>query len=187
MNIGELILAAALLTGSATPELADTEALEDRFPTLRMALVTLALEWEILDPRETRYVLARPEDTPGDLQMLQRRFQDLADAPPLVESFRLPDRSLVNELLVFNRAYRSYLEIRQPMEIVDWSSLREVQREIDHLYQVWDCVRDAPCDYYYITVRRHAMKRLRELIGEDAYQNLELPPHVPVWRFQAMR
>ncbi len=184
MTFTDLLIAAALLTGSGPAELHEPTYLRQQFPVLRFALMGLALDWEILDPRETRYVLAREEDIASDLRMLQRRFQELSDAPCLSDALRLPDRAVVNELLAFNRAYRNYVESRQPMETVLGSQLRAVQREVEYLYQVWDTVRDARCDYYYVTVRRQALKRLRELIGEDAYYRGELPPHVPLWRFQ---
>jgi hypothetical protein len=184
MTFSELLLAAALLSGTAPAELSEQSSLREQFPTLRLALTSLALEWEILDPRETRYVLAREEDLYNDLRMLQRRYQELADAPWLSDASRFPDRAVINELLAFNRAYRNYVESRQPMETVQGSQLRVVQREIEYLYQVWDTVRDARCDYYYVTVRRQALKKLRELIGEEAYYRGELPPHVPLWRFQ---
>jgi hypothetical protein len=47
-------------------------------------------------------------------------------------------------------------------------------------------VRDARCDYYYVTVRRLALKRLRELVGDEAYYAGNLPPCVPIWRLQEM-
>jgi len=186
MTFSELLLAAALLSGAGPAELQDQAALRAEFPTLRYSLITLSLEWEILDARETRYVLAREEDAASDIRMLQRRFQELSDAPYLSDAVRFPDRAVVNELLAFNRAYRNYVETRQPMETVQGSQLRAVQREIEYLYQVWDTVRDARCDYYYVTVRRQALKRLRELVGDDAYYRGELPPHVPLWRFQVI-
>jgi hypothetical protein len=184
MSPAQFILAAALLTGPSSADLPDPAQMGHHFPALRVALVTLSLEWEILDPREIRYVLAREEDFASDLRMLQRRYQDLADAPFLCDAFRFPERSAVNELLVFNRAYRNYLEVRQPMQVAQGGYLRSVLKEVDQLYSVWDTVRDARCEYYYVTVRRQALKHLRELVGDDAYYKGELPPHVPVWRFQ---
>ena len=43
--------------------------------------------------------------------------------------------------------------------------------------------RHAACEYYYVTVRRQALKKLKEMIGDQAYYSGSLPPHVPVWRF----
>jgi hypothetical protein len=187
MTFAELILATSLLTGASPPELLEPAALEAQFPVLRYALIGLALEWEILDPRETRYVLVRPEDAASDIQMLQRRYADLQDAPSLADAFRFPDRTTVNELLVQNRAYRNYVEMRLPMEMARSAELRTIQREVDYLYQVWDTIRDSRCEYYYVTVRRQALKRLRDMLGEEAYYQRDLPPHVPVWRFEEVR
>jgi hypothetical protein len=186
MNLPELVLAVLLLTGANPPGLEDPAMLREQFPTFRAGLVGLALEWEILDPRETRYVLARPEDAVADLQMLRRRHEELRNAPPLADAMRFPDRTTVNELLVFNRAYKNYVEVRQPMELAHGFTLRTAQKEVDQLYQVWDTIRDARCEYYYVTVRRQALKRLRDLLGDDDYYNGELPPHVPLWRFQSL-
>jgi hypothetical protein len=57
-------------------------------------------------------------------------------------------------------------------------------RETDDLYRVWDAIRDARCESFYITTRRMALKRLRDLIGPEAYYAGHLPPYVPTWRFQ---
>jgi hypothetical protein len=178
----DFLLAAALLVQPAdTPESAPPP---EYFPVVRLALQSLALEWELLDQREVRYVLSRPEDFTADLNLLRRRYGELSDAPPSQDCFRFPERATVNEYLAFNRAYRQHIDIRQPGEPSRWWDLRSALQETDHLYAVWDTVRDARCEYYYVTVRRQALKRLREMIGEEAYYSGQLPPYVPVWRFQ---
>ena len=40
------------------------------------------------------------------------------------------------------------------------------------------------CEYYYVTVRRQALKRLRHMVGHDDYFAGILPPYVPLWRFE---
>jgi hypothetical protein len=187
MLLCEWLLAAALLTGDPPLEFADPAGVREHFPTLRLPLIRLALEWEILDPRETRFVLTKPEEFEADVAMLRRRYHELVAAPPLDDAQRFPERSVVNELLVFNRAYRKFLEERQPIDSIHADELRQVQREVDQLYQIWDAVRDARCEYYYVTVRRQALKRLRELLNEEDYYQGRLPPHVPLWRFQDIR
>jgi hypothetical protein len=178
----DYLLAVALLTSPVdAPEPANAP---DLFATLQPALQGLAVEWEILDPREVRYVLTRPEDFGSDLKLLRRRFHDLADAPPLTDGARFPDRNTISELLSFNRAYRQHLDNRLALDPTGWWEHREAILEADRLYQVWDTLRDARCDYYYITVRRQALKKLRQTIGDQAYYSGVMPPHVPVWRFQ---
>jgi hypothetical protein len=179
------VLAAALLTGA--PSSSDPASLHALYPSVHESLQALAVRWEILDPREVKYILARQEDFVSDLNLLRRRYQDLAHAPALAECARLPDRATVNDLLAFNRAYRQHIDVRQPVELLHWWELRGALQETDRLYQIWDTVRDARCDYYYVNVRRQALKRLRELIGEEAYFSSSLPPCVPLWRFQQIR
>jgi hypothetical protein len=187
MALYNFILAATLLTGQGPAELQDPTALKNQFAAIRPTLVTLALDLEILDPRETRYVLANAEDAASDIQMLRRRFQELAGAPRVADALRFPERTVINELLAFNRAYRNHVEVRQPLELGNGGYLRNAQREVDYLYQVWDTARDARCEYYYVTVRRQALKRLREMLGDDAYYQGRLPSHVPVWRFEPIQ
>jgi hypothetical protein len=190
MVLYNFMLAAVLLTGQGAgspSSSSDAAGFKDQFAALRPGLVAVALDLEILDPRETRYVLANPEDAFSDLQMLRRRFQELADAPRVSDALRFPDRTMINELLSFNRAYRNHVEMRQPLEMGNGGYLRGAQREVDYLYQVWDTARDARCEYYYVTVRRQALKRLREMLGEDAYYQGRLPSHVPVWRFEPIQ
>jgi hypothetical protein len=153
-------------------------------PRLRLSLQTLAVELEILDPREVRYILARPGDFVTDLNLLRRRYHELATAPALADALRFPDRATVNELLAFNRSYRQHIDLRQSLELVHWWELRVTVEETDRLYRIWDKVRDARCPYYYVTVRRQALKELRDLIGGDCYHTGNLPPCVPLWHFR---
>ena len=155
----------------------------DAFTTVRPVVQQLAVDWELLDPRETRYVMSRSEDFTGDLRLIRRRYGELRDAPPSYDCLRFPDRGMINELLKFNRDYRQYLEARQATETMSWWQLHDAMVECDRIYQVWDLVREANCDYYYVTVRRQALKKLRETVGELNFYNATLPPHVPVWRF----
>ena len=181
MSSWAYLLAASLLT--TPPDVPESPIPADDWPSVQEALQNLAVEWEILDPKEVRYVLARRDDFENDLNLLRRRYQELQDAPKLADCQRFPDRGTVTELLAFNRAYRRFLNARQTMEHDRCACVRMALKETDSLYQVWDAVRDARCDYYYVTVRRQALKRLQTMLGPDGYATGELPPHVPLWRF----
>jgi len=163
--------------GDLTPALAESAA-------LRQALQELAVEWEIMDPREQRWVLTRAEDFPADLRMLRRRYQELADAPHVLDAWRFPERTAVAECLAFNRAYRHQVE-------AGWSparawEVRETLAEVDRLHTLWDHVYEAQGDCYYVTARRAALKRLRHALGDEAYARGEMPCHVPLHRFRVM-
>lgn len=181
----DLVLAAALLAAPpGTPEPVPTP---ERWPAVQQALHKTAIQLEILDERETRYVLARVEDFETDLELLRRRHLELRDAPRLADSDRFPARDAVNQMIQFNRTYRVFLEGRQVWEADRADVIGVALSETDRLYKVWDAVRDARCEFYYVTVRRQALKRLRDSLGEPAYASAELPPHVPAWRFQPAR
>lgn len=185
MSPSDLVLAAALL--SAPPGTPEPLPTADRWPQIQAALHHVAVDRELLDPREVRYVLARLEDYEIDLTILRRRHEELADAPRVADAGRFPDRESVNEMIRFNRAYRKHLDARLAWEADRADLIREALRETDRLYRVWDAVRDARCDFYYVTVRRQALQRLREAIGPESYATGELPPYVPEWRFNEVR
>lgn len=184
MQSFEYLMAIALLTGP--PDGVDSGAAPDHLVALRPQIQHVAVLWEILDPREVRHVLTRPEDFQADLNMLRRRYIELADAPRLCDCDRFPDRATVNDLLTFNRSYRQHIDMRQQLELPRWWELRAILQETDQLYNVWDRVRDARCDYYYVTVRRQALKWLRDTLGEPTYYSGKLPPSVPLWRFHTI-
>lgn len=147
----------------------------------RSILAAQAIEWEILDPREER--LQEWEEWRADVQVLRRRFQELKDAPPLADARRLPDRRTVAELIRANRALRRWLQERQALEVDRLGWLRETAAETDELHRIWDLIRQASSEVYYVPVRRQALARLRQVLGPMAYEAGDWPPHVPWWRF----
>ena len=155
----------------------------DRWPAVQAALHQTAIDWEILDARETRYVLAKPEDFQEDLDFLRKRRADFAETPHLAASDRLPDRRLMNDSIRFNRAFCKQLETRLAWEADRAELIREAMSETERLYRVWDAMRDAKCDFHYVTTRRLALRKLRDLLGPDFLTSGELPPCVPDWRF----
>lgn len=152
---------------------------------LRGTCRQLALEMELMDPREAKFIFEKEEDFSNDLRIVQRRHQELHDAPHSYDGYKFPSREACNDLLAFNRAYRAGIELKIALTVdqIKQYELREVIIETDQLYEIWDTVRDANCEYYYITVRRNALKKLKDKLG-NAYYDGALPPHVPLWRFQ---
>lgn len=186
MNASDLFLAVTLLTAPVnTPE---PTPCEDRWPAVRDAIHKTAVDWEIMDPRETRYLMACRDDFDADLNLLRKRYIELKDAPRLSDCKLLPDRKTVNDLITFNRAFRKHLEEKLVWEQDRADVYNEAIRETDVCYRQWDAMRDAQCDFYYVTVRRAALLKAKELWGKDAkgeynYLRTEYPPYVPDWRF----
>jgi len=84
-----------------------------------------------------------------------------------------------DQALPFNRADRKNLETRQLWEADPVDAIRIVMLETDRLERVWD----AWCDFYHVTVRRQALKKLQEMLGAEDFCAGDLPPYVPEWRF----
>jgi hypothetical protein len=179
MNGLEMALALLLLTAPPdTVEIPDPVAAHR---TLAPALGGLALHWELLDARETDY-FRNAQDFASDLKLLQGRYAEFHNAPRVAEVQRFPERELVNDMLTFNRTYHDSVHTRLNIDVLHGEELRATLAETDQLQRVYEAVRDARSDYYYVTYRRQALAQLRDLVGVENFYNGQLPPHVPLWR-----
>lgn len=185
MSAADLFLAFMLL--STPPGLVESPPTEERWPAMRGAIQKVAIDLEILDKRESAYLFAKRAEYSEDLNILRRRYVEYADAPKLGDSERLPDRTVVNDLIQFNRSYRKHLTEKQTLERDRCERYDIALSETDRLYKIWDAVRDARCDFYYVTVRRAALRKLKTAIGEEAFLQAQLPPNVPTWRYNEAR
>lgn len=88
------------------------------------------------------------------------------------------DRATAQECKLFNRQYRNHL-VQCIALYPDNQTLQNALKDTDKLYQIWDDYTDATCDYYYIHIRRQALKKLQDYSS--------LPPHVPFWHFIEVR
>lgn len=181
MTASDLLLAVMLL--SAPIGAHEVPPTAERWPAIRDSLQQTAVDWEILDPREKRYVLIKLEDFQEDLDFLRKRRAELAEAPHLFECNRLPDRNTINDYIRFNRAFRKNLETRLAWEADRAAFIVSVISENERLYRIWDAIRDARSEMHYVSTRRQALLKLRDMIGPDAYESAQSPPYVPDWRF----
>lgn len=145
----------------------------------RPEFLAACLELEIIDRREVSHFLVG--DMLGDLASLKTRASTFNDVPLLRDCDRLPHWKAVNEYLAFNRTFRDTLVTRRMLCPVHNTAISEAIADVDRAHAVWNVVRDARCEYYYVTVRRQALQLLKERIGAEAYHRMSLPPHVPLW------
>lgn len=154
-----LVAVSLLVTPADTPEVTPTED----FPSLRECLVTLAVEWELLDPRETTHTFTQPADFLSDLDLMRRRYAELRDAPRVVECLRYPPRWYAEEMMALNREVKRYVETIANCYPAQAGECGIWLRSLDASYHYWDLVRDAQVDYYHTTVRRRALRLLKEM------------------------
>jgi len=179
MNAMELALAVVLLTSPPdTLEIPNPGTLHSiAAPVLK----ALALQWELLDPRETDY-LTTSQDFVSDLKLLQGRYQELFNAPRASEVERFPGRDLVSDMMKFNRDYKKSVEERLDLDMIHGDELRTILMETDNLHKIYAAIADARCDYYYVTYRRQQLAEIRDRVGLESFYTGQLPPHVPLWR-----
>jgi hypothetical protein len=185
MYYAHLLLAITLLTRPAPlTGVADPAGLHKALaPSLRQ----IAMHWQILDHRELEDILKDSKHFAEDLDLLQKRLEEMNGAPAVLEGERLPDREVVSNYLTLNRSYHQELTDRLTLDRVHSEEIQAALQETDQLYHIWDTVRDARCKYYYVTVRRQALRDLRDLVGNTAFYSGELPPPLPVWRIPRVR
>lgn len=180
MAANKMFIAIVLLTGpDPTADMRNPADMQRMFAP---AIQQVAIKWEILDPRETGYVLAEPGRFEEDLQELRRRYKELAGAPPVAEALRFPDYKVANKMQACNRSYEKELRQRLIFDNVHREEIEMALQETERLYRIWDKVHEARRRYFYITVRRQALRELRQMIGDAAFYSGQLPPPVPLWR-----
>lgn len=110
-------------------------------------------------------------------------------APPLCDRERFPPAWAVQSARDFNGRHRAWLatELEYETDPYRLSVLRNWDREALALYRVWDLLDDARHGGYPPWRQRVALGRLRDALGEDAYDRGEMPPAVPAWRFRELR
>lgn len=159
----------------------------DDWPRVSAAIHQAAIAMEILDPAERVYIGAESKDLQVDFNILRDRWQDVGHGPRLCDankfSFTRADCTVAIE---FNRAVRRRLEMIAEAEADRRHEVRDAISLVDAHYSVWDSLRDSKCDYYHVTPRRQALKRLKQLIGPDDWAAGRMPLAVPVELFKEM-
>lgn len=113
----------------------------------------------------------------------------LADPPP-GDAYRLPPLADLTAGRLFNRRHQDHLRGRlaSGLEGHRAGALRAALAEARALHEVWDCAEGAHPDWRCEPRTKACyLRRLRLLLGRDAYRRMELPPPVPVWRFGELR
>jgi hypothetical protein len=176
-----ILLASVLL--SSSPDEMPPGDLAAWHVELAPSLRRLALEWQLVDARELGRILADAKQFPKDLQVLQERRTRLHNAPFLEERERFPPLKLVEQLISHNRAYRKELEDRLAIDPLHAEELRTAIDEAEHLFRIWETLRDALTEHYYVDFQRQALDRLRGQLGMAAFYRGDMPPALPIWRF----
>lgn len=145
------------------------------FYYVRGELGIVCMAQEIMDAREVKYIFKSRDEFSTDVMLMRKRHAELYAAPMLWEAQRfVATRDMANELLLGNRRYKNQLVELRVLYPGD-TMISQAIEETEFLYRVWDAFRDARCEYYYVHVRRAALKKLREMLSEDMWRRGSLP------------
>lgn len=139
----------------------------------------ISIESEWLDPREAHGYFRHVELT-TDCAIMQVRREDLLNAPALHTANVFPQRGVCWDARDFGRAFLSRLESREELFGEDHS---EAIQETKDALRIWYVALDAVNPIYYVTYRRHKLKELRELLGDDFHAGY-MPSPVPLRFFR---
>jgi hypothetical protein len=153
----------------------------DRLAFVRGEMAVICLAAEIMDVRECRYMFAKADDFGVDLESMRQRWRDLYDAPRLDECYLFPERQISGVMIELNRDNKRYVQsVRDLYPHVN--TLAELLVDIEDRYRIWDAARDCRTEFYYVHIRRAALKKLRILLGRDDFDRGVLPFAIPTWR-----
>lgn len=103
----------------------------------------------------------------------------LDEDPPLDDRHRFPPKAVAWEARFFNLAFRENLNKHRPLSIHREALWEQAVCEAHHLFLCWDCLDDIQCEGLNEEHRRKLLRKLRVLIGPEAYYSGRMPPCVP--------
>ena len=143
------------------------------------SLKRVALALEVVGPHE-RWI----DDYRSEVAYVRLHWRELADAPGLADADWLPPPSVTRDCRCFNLRYQRFVELRARVQLHHRDEWEEVLREAQQLGETLCLVDAATCPTRSWVCRRQALEQLRERIGPERFYAHELPPCVPLWRFQ---
>lgn len=169
--------------GGPAPQEEQKEKIRANYPQL------IFLYLELMDEREVRYMFAKIGDFEVDFTTMIARYKDLKDAPQLYSCEGFPPRDVINDFLLLNREYEKFLV--SILELYPENSTASLAlSDTKYLYVIWDSVRDSVTPFYYVHIRKRALKTLKghlDKIDPTWFYQRRLPNHVPLWAFTPVR
>lgn len=176
--------ALAVVLLAAPPGAAMPDVPVASWPGVRAAVVGAAVRAELLDARGETDAQAdcdlfdRAERFAENLDMLRERRVDLAHAPPIGDAHRLPRPDVLAAGCDAYWTFCRRVEAVAAANPARRNAVRGTLAEADRFFAAWSAARQARDPGAVVPDRRRALKRLRSLVGEAAYNRVELP-HLP--------
>ncbi len=69
--------------------------------------------------------------------------------------------------------------MRAELELDRAATISHVIGELDEIYRLYDNCRDCQSEFYFVSNRRAALKRVRDALSDEEWCRGELPPVLP--------
>lgn len=173
-----LSLAISLLTTERIPS-------EREFAFVSIDLLVIGIQLEVIGANET---LSERHDIPSQLHHLRSNLRDLANAPPMasVNIFSHIDRNTISVMMKLNRDYQEHLQVRQHL-YPGSTSISQAMNDAKELHRAWDALDDATRTTFGLAWKRRGLMRLREIIGQEAFDRGYMPSPLPQWALEVIR
>lgn len=161
-------------------------------PISLMSLRRVAVRMQLHCPSDIRFdsdsefpsnesLFSKPEEVLTDINIVRYRLLQCRDCPR-TESLRRFNRQEVLHGLAVNRAYQEHLRRRMEFEHDRRDILRAALIEVQEISQVYDKLDDA-FRSLSIVYTRQALRDVRRMIGQEAFERGQLPFCLPRWQF----
>jgi hypothetical protein len=173
-------LAIAILFG-----LGPTTKASSHFEHLAPQCRHVAIEMELLDPREARWFQV-PAEIIVDINIVHGRVRSLDNAPYLRDVVFFPLDTW--PALEFNRAYRETLNASEGISAEEDRWICNARADTDWVHGLYEQLYIAQTNAHYVQVRRLALKTIRDFYLDDGmFEEGYLPPPVPLCLFRAIQ
>jgi DNA-directed RNA polymerase specialized sigma24 family protein len=133
-------------------------------------------------------LLSQPEQCNGGwlskCRWARRHYWACLEAPSVYDMAVLPPRAAVQEQQRFSCGYREFLN--KEWAICPWhrAAVEEALGDLDAIDKAWAIMEEIYRATWSAT-QREALKKLRNIVGPEAYYAGAWPPPVPLWRFSS--
>lgn len=103
-----------------------------------------------------------------------------------VDMFSHIDRNTIRQCMAYNREFR--FKLTESIQLHPHNHIATiVMSDAKAIYEAWDALDDASHAGHSEAFRRHALRRLRNAIGDHAFDHGAMPFPVPEWSLVAIR
>ena len=148
--------------------------------------VVLSLPWTVPSTPSIHAVAVAAELADADesylsLTSLCLRWRMLRDTPRTWEVIRFPDEDTARAGFMLARGGEEFARANREYEAARWATWTQVVEMACERRHAWECLYDARTARFGVVTRRRALARLRDAIGEGAWDRGVMPtPTVPL-------